>query len=113
VSLFSAAPVLAQYDDNRQAADEAEQSGIETKTVASGVSVMMPKGGRMHKRNDTTYVMESADEYAARKFVGVEDRIAKLEKADEELRSEIDAMKSRLAEMEKAAGRNADHADKK
>ena len=47
----------------------------------------------MHRTNETTYVQESTDEYAARNFASVEGRLDKLEKENGEFREDIKNIK--------------------
>ena len=89
---FSSGAALAQNNNDNQG----EDSGIEARTVSQGVTVLMPKGGRMYKTNELTSVQESTDEYAARNFASVENRLNKLEKENREFREEIRNIESKL-----------------
>lgn len=88
---FNSGPLLAQNNGDQQS----EESGIEARKVSENITVLMPKGGRVHKTNDLTYIQESTDEYAARNFASVENRLDKLEKDNRELRGEVNDMKSK------------------
>jgi len=83
------------------------ESGMENKTIAEGVSVLAPKGSKMHQTNKTTYIMEGSDEYAARNFVSVDKRLDRLDKKIDELKDELKEMKLQLADKEKSVKKNA------
>ena len=62
--------------------------------IRSGdVSVVVPKGSQLRKTNDL-FVIESAEEYAARKFEVVEQRLDQLEKDQAEMKKELQDLKS-------------------
>lgn len=77
--------------------------GMEERKVNNDVTVLMPKGSKMSKRNKTTQVMEGIDEYAAGKFVDVDARLDKLEEEAAEMREEIDSLKSKLSDIGKSS----------
>lgn len=104
VFIFNSTLVLAQYNNDQQGDQPDTASGLEAKKVNNDVTVLMPKGGKMYKRNETTYVEESSDSYSAREFVTVKNRLNNLEKDNRELREEINDIKSKL----NSAGKNAD-----
>ena len=94
---FISMPLFAQYTNDKQGDGSDAPSGMVAKKVNNDVTVLMPKGGRMHKTNATTYVEESSDEYAARNFASIESRLNKLEKENREFREEINNIKSKLS----------------
>ena len=63
--------------------------GMEAKKINSDVTVLMPKGAKMHRRNETTFILESAEEYSARKFVEVDARLRALEEENTTVKKEI------------------------
>lgn len=95
--LFSGS-VSAQNDDGREndASNVGIRSGLEAQTVSPGVTVVVPKGAEARRINDNLTVLESAEEYSARKFVGVEERLAKLEKENAALKKQLDHIKKYL-----------------
>ena len=109
---FNSMPAFAQYANDQQGDESDASSGMETRKVSDGVSVLMPKGGRMHRTNELTYVQESTDEYAARNFASVENRLNKLEKENRDLREEINNIKSQLSVTKKSAYKNASDINK-
>ena len=52
------------------------------------VNVVVPKGGRLRKQ-DNVMLIETADEYASRKFADTDDRFKKIEKELERLKSVV------------------------
>ncbi|GEM_PF-1164252 len=76
--------------------------GMEERKVNNDVTVLMPKGSKMSKRNETTQIMEGVDEYAAGKFVDVNKRLDKLEKEAAEMKEEISSLKSKLSDIGKS-----------
>lgn len=60
--------------------------------IKSGdINLVVPKGSQMHKVNDLT-LMESPEEYAARKFEVVERRLDEIEKTQKEIKEELKRM---------------------
>ena len=88
---FSSRPTLAQNNNDNQG----EDSGIEARAVSQGVTVLVPKGARTYKTNELTSIQESADQYAARNFASVENRLDRLEKENREFREEIKNIESK------------------
>jgi hypothetical protein len=99
---FGSTLAFAQYNDNQQGNDQASPPGMETKKVGNEVSVLMPTGTKMHQLNKSTYVQESADEYAARQFLGIENRLNKLEQENRALVEEVRYLRSKLILQEKS-----------
>ena len=106
VFIFSATLALAQYNNSQQSNTAEEQSGIENRKVANGVSVQVPQGSRMYKTNSLTYIAEPVDAYAARNFLSMDTRLKKLEQENKVLSDEIEYLKSKLIIQEDNA--NAD-----
>ena len=104
--VFSLTLVSAQNNDDQNNSDPVAPAGMEFRKVNNDVSVLIPKDGKMYKRNETTYVMEDSEEYSARKFVGIEKRVDKLEKFVSELADEVKALKAKIDTTEKGADKN-------
>lgn len=100
--VFLASAASAQYT-NEDNDETGVPAGMEVRKVNNDVSVLVPKGARMYNRNRTTYVEESADEYAARNVAQLKDRLKKLEAENRVLVEEIDYLKSQIVIPEKAA----------
>ena len=62
------------------------------------VNVVVPKGGRLRKQ-DSVMLIETADEYAARKFKDTDDRFKKLEKELEAQRRELENTGKELRDL--------------
>ena len=106
-ALFNSALVFAQYtDDQKQGDRAAAPTGMEVKRVNNDVAVLVPKGTQMHQTNSTTYTMESADEYAARNFENLDNRIKKLEEENQVLIDGLKYLESKLILQEKGADKN-------
>lgn len=110
-ALFNPALLSAQYTDDHRQDESAVPPGMEAKRVHNDVTVLMPQGGKMYERNKSTFVEESSDEYAARKFLGVEDRLDKLEEENADLAKEIKYLKIKIAIQESGANRDAPKID--
>lgn len=72
------------------------------------VNVVVPKGGRLRKQ-DSVMLIETADEYASRKFEDADGRFEKIEKELEACKKEIGDLKSAIKKLrrkcvEKATG---------
>lgn len=104
---FWVASSFAQYGEGTQGQAQNEDveipPGMEAKKVNSDVTVLMPKGAVMHQRNASTFVLESAEEYSARKFVEVEARLAKLEEENKQFKEDIDRLESRIKEIKRSS----------
>lgn len=99
-------PAMAQYTDDQNKNANSAPSGMVMRKVNNDVTVLMPKGARMENRNATTYVEESSDQYAARNFAIVDNRLKKLEEENRVLAEEIRYLKSKLVVPEKAADKD-------
>ena len=90
-------------DDNgqNQSGGVAIQPGMEAKKVTNDVTVLVPKGGKVFKTNQGTYVLESPEEYAARKFEGVYKRLDALEEENRSLKKELARIRARIDEPKK------------
>jgi hypothetical protein len=106
LAAIASTSAFAQYTEDLQNSDEAPP-GIEIKKVNNDVSVLVPKGSKMYMRNKSTYVQESADEYAARQFVETNKRLAKLEEENRQLVEEIKYLKSKLTLQENSVEKDA------
>ncbi len=65
--------------------------GMERKRVG-GINLRVPKGAEVYQ-DGPNVIMEELEEYIARKFKEMEDRIGKIEKNQEELNKEIKRLK--------------------
>ncbi len=111
-SIFCAGLLFAETDQDNNGYNITAGSGMEEKKVNNDVTILMPRGSKMRKRNDTTQIMEGVDEYSARKFVDVDKRLDNLEKENRELREEISDIRSVLSSAGKNADKNAADIDK-
>jgi hypothetical protein len=76
--------------------------GLEIQEVSPGVTVVVPQGARASRVNNNLSVLESSEEYAARKFVDVNERFAGMEKRIDGLEKELGFIKNKMEESEKA-----------
>ncbi len=103
--LFLASDIYAQYT-NEDNDDTGAPMGMEVKKVNNDVSVLIPKGARMYSRNSSTFVEESADEYAARNVTILSNRLKKLEAENRELAEQIKYLRAQLLVPENKAAEN-------
>lgn len=66
------------------------------------VNVVVPKGGRL-RRQDSVMLIETADEYAARKFEDTDDRFKKIAKELETQKKELETQKMELEDIKSTA----------
>ena len=66
------------------------------------VNVVVPKGGRLRKQ-DSVMLIETADEYASRKFADTDDGFKKIEKELETQKKELETQKKELEYLKSAA----------
>lgn len=69
-------------------------AGMELKKVGDA-NILIPKGGKIRKAGDQL-IMESADEYAAREFFKIKERLGNIEKEQEDIRREIEELKKNI-----------------
>lgn len=100
ISLFGLALYLTcRADDNEKNGNVLIPPGMET--IREGdVAVVVPKGGMLRKQG-SVMLIETADEYAARKFLDVESQFKALQEAFEEQKNELEAQKKKLKYMGK------------
>lgn len=94
--ILCGSPLWAQDKDY---VDSEEHPGMEEKRVGDA-RVVAPKDARMYKHGDLL-VLESSGEYAARKLLEVDNRLARLEEENLRLRKEINEMRNELDEVKK------------
>ncbi len=70
--------------------------GMELKKVGN-TNILIPKGGKIFKAADTL-IVESTGEYAARKFLEMEERFDRIEKEQEIIRREIEELKKAISD---------------
>jgi len=63
------------------------------------VNVVVPKGGQLRKQ-DSVMLIETADEYASRKFADTDDRFEKIEKELETQKKELGDLKGAVKKLE-------------
>ena len=107
VILFNSAFAFAQYTDDQKQSGQGAPSGMDVRKVNNDVSVLVPKGGQMHQTNNTTFTLESSDEYAARNFASLDTRVKKLEEENRALIEEIKYLESKLVLQEKGTDKDA------
>jgi len=69
------------------------------------VNVVVPKGGRLRKQNKVTLI-ETADEYASRKFEDADKRFQRIEK-------ELEAQKKEIEDLKRAVNKTEEDGRKK
>lgn len=78
-------------EENRDDGDVIIPPGMET--IKEGdVNVVVPKGGQLRKQG-SVLLIETADEYASRKFSDTEERFKKIEKELETQKKELEDLK--------------------
>ena len=63
------------------------------------VNIVVPKGGQLRKQ-DSVMLIETADEYASRKFMDADERFKKIEKELQVQKKEIEDLKSAVKKTE-------------
>lgn len=82
-------------------AEEAElRPGMELKKIGA-INVIVPKGSEIYEKNGL-YILESAEEYAARKFKDVEERFALLEERAESAENKLEKLTVEIEELKEA-----------
>lgn len=94
--------ISAETGQDNSGYDSAPGPGMAEHRVNNDVTVLMPDGSKMRKRNESTQIMEGIDEYAARKFVDINKRFGKLEKDIMEIKEAILYLKAKLNDVEKS-----------
>ena len=82
-------------------------------TIKEGdVNVLVPKGGRLRKQN-SVMLIETADEYAARKFEDTDDRFENIEKELKTQKEELETQKKGLEDLKSAVKKPGEDGRKK
>jgi hypothetical protein len=97
---FCSTLATAQYASDQQDDGTATPPGMERRKVNNDVTLLVPKGGKFYRRNQTTYVEEGPEEYASRKFLDMDSRLKTLEATNRELLEEIRYLESKLVLQE-------------
>lgn len=93
---------MAEDGGNYSEADMVNvRPGLESEEVSPGVRVVKPEGAEKRIINNNLSVMESAEEYSARKFVDANKRIDELQKAYDGLKRELYFVKKAMNDMVK------------
>ncbi|MBL7156768.1 MAG: hypothetical protein ISS92_01255 [Candidatus Omnitrophica bacterium] len=71
--------------------------GMEIRKVGD-VNILMPKGAKMDKRGGVI-LLENTDQYAAQKFLEVENRLIEIEAEQRMLKNEVKNLKNSLDEI--------------
>ncbi|MDD3904936.1 MAG: hypothetical protein PHS46_00205 [Candidatus Omnitrophica bacterium] len=95
--------LASAYDTDGMDDASSPESGMEVRKVGEGVNVLLPQGARMQRRNNSTSVEESSDQYAARNFTRINERLKNLEDENKILTEEIKYLRSKLTLVEKSA----------
>ena len=93
---------FADADRDYVGYDSAPGPGMEEKKVNNDVTVLMPTGSKMRRRNETTQIMEGVDEYTARKLVDMNKRLDKIEQDIAEIKNAVLYLKSKLSDTGKS-----------
>ena len=73
---------------------------MELKKIGA-INVIVPKGSEIYEKNGL-YILESAEEYAARKFKDVEERFALLEERAESAENKLEKLTVEIEELKEA-----------
>ncbi|OGW77805.1 MAG: hypothetical protein A3I73_00525 [Omnitrophica bacterium RIFCSPLOWO2_02_FULL_45_16] len=100
VCILSISPVYGA-EENRNSGDVIIPPGMET-IKEGNVNIVVPKGGQLRKQN-SVLLIETADEYASRKFSDTEEHFKRIEKELETQKKELEVLKGivKKADVEK------------
>lgn len=103
-SLLLILPAVGMAEDNGDYSGSDMVSlrpGLESEEISPGVRVVVPEGAEKRVINNNLSVMESAEEYSARKFVDANKRIDELQKSYDELKREFYFLKKAMNDLNK------------
>lgn len=92
--VFCCRPCVAQTEGP----SEETPAGMEKVQVGKGAEVVVPRGTKVSKKGDLI-VLESANEYVARKMLEVEERLARIEQEQKALRQQLEELSATVEEM--------------
>jgi hypothetical protein len=96
ILLFTCACMLAisgsVYCYDSSSSDVKIPEGMVVERVVDGVNVVVPEGGKV-RREDGRIYLESSDEYAARLFRSVDERLSSLEYEIMDLKRQVDGLR--------------------
>ena len=95
ILVFSTTLIAAEEDKNKEV-----PVGMELVTVKDNYKLLVPEGAKIHKEGPV-FVLENINEYAARRFHDIEERIVKIEASQEEFKKEIEQLKKDAVKTQK------------
>ena len=96
ICILSIGPACAE-EGSSDGGDVIIPSGMEV--IKEGdVNVVVPMGGRLRKQ-DSVMLIETADEYASRKFADTDNRFERIEKELEAQKKELEAQKKGFEDL--------------
>jgi len=104
IALISFVFSVCAEEDYEQTPEQSQVPvGMELKNVGkkSSYKVVLPKGSTMRYEGDLR-IIEGTGEYASRKFVDYDARLAKMDADIAALRNDIEELKKTLSDMKKA-----------
>jgi len=75
--------------------------GMELVLVKDNYKLLVPKGAKIRK-DGAVFIVENIDEYVARRFYDMEERIIRIEAEEEGLKKEVDCLKSNMIKLQEA-----------
>jgi hypothetical protein len=82
--------LIAAEDKNKEV-----PVGMELVLIKDNYKLLVPKGAKIRKEG-AVFILENIDEYVARRFYDMEERIVRIEAKEEGLKKEIEQLKSNL-----------------
>lgn len=95
VLAFSAALIAAE-DKNKEI-----PPGMELVLVKDNYKLLVPEGAKIRKEG-AVFILENIDEYVARRFHDMEERIVRIEAKEDGLKKEIERLKNSLIKPQEA-----------
>lgn len=92
--VFSCHPCVARAEGQSEEAPP----GMEKVQVGKSTEVVVPRGTKVSKKGDLV-VLESVNEYVARKMLEVEERLARIEEEQKVLRQQLEELSAAVEEM--------------
>ena len=92
---FSAALIAAE-DKNKEV-----PPGMELVLVKDNYKLLVPEGAKIRKEG-AVFILENIDEYVARRFHDMEERIVRIEAEEDGLKKEIERLKNSLIKSQEA-----------
>lgn len=100
ILIFCTLFAFSQESEDSDTNNISLRPGMEIRKVGN-LNVVVPEGGRIYEDEHRRLFIESAEEYAARRFKETEERFERIEKEQQELKNKLERLEKIIEEMKR------------